>query len=172
LDFPDSLSPVRDGLFGRKEVMPLDNLSKRIKALQVFDIERETISIINEYGWYISALLRTQLQEGKDMFNEPVTIFGRDYYKDATIFNKERNGVGLGKQTEFITNYDSGAFYMSLKTVAKGRAFITESNVPYFDDIIRRSGDKIMKLNNKHLGEFRNEILIPKLRERFKAYSR
>jgi len=151
--------------------MPLDNVMKKIKALQFFDIEKETIDIINKNGYYITALLRTQLQQGKDMFGEPVTIFGRDFYADATIFDKERHGVGLGKQTEFITNYNSGAFYMSLKTVANGRTFKTESDVPYFSEILRRSGDRIMKLNNKNLGEFRNEILIPQLRQRFKELS-
>lgn len=152
--------------------MPLNNLFKKIEALELFDIQKETIDIINENGYYITALLRLQLQEGKDMFDEPVTIFGRDYYSDRTIFDKEHgNYPALGKQTEFITNYRMGYFYNSLVTVAQGRVFKTESNVPYFDEIIRRSGDKILKLNNKHLGQFRNEILIPELRLRWRLRS-
>lgn len=146
--------------------MPLNNLIKRIEALESFDIEREIIDIINKNGYYVSALLRLQLQKGKDANNESVKIFGRDYYKDATIFDKERHGVGLGKQTEWITNYHSGAFYASLITVAKGTTFKTESSVPYFQDILKRSGDVIMKLNKEHLVEFTNEIIIPELKIR------
>lgn len=153
--------------------MPLNNLFKRIEALQAFDVKKETIAIINEYGWYITALLRLQLQEGKDSNDEPVTIFGRNYYKDATVFDKEHgNYPPLGKVTEFITNYKTGTFYTSLKTTASGNVFKTDSDVPYFNEIIARSGDKIMKLNVKHLKQFKDEILIPKLRERFKAMSR
>lgn len=153
--------------------MPLSNLIKKIEALQVFDIRKETIDIINKNGFYISALLRLQLQDGRDSNDEPVTIFGRDYYKDATIFNKEHgNYPALGKQTEWITNYQSGYFYASLVTVAEGTIFRTESNVPYFKEILARSGDVIMKLNKKHLLQFKEEVLIPELRARWIASSR
>lgn len=152
--------------------MPLNNLFRKISALEAFDIEKETIDIINKNGYYVSALLRLQLQEGKDANDEPVNIFGRDYYSDRTIFDKEHgNYAPLGKQTEWITNYRTGAFYLSLHTVAQGRIFKTESDVPYFPDILKRSGDIIMKLNNKHLNEFRNEIILPELRARWRAYS-
>lgn len=152
--------------------MPLDNLFRKIEALELFDIEKEIIDIINKNGYYITALLRLQLQEGKDGNDEPVTVFGRDFYADSTVFDKERHGVGLGKQTEFITNYKSGAFYMSLVTITEGRFFKTESSLSYFNDILARSGDVIMKLNKKHLLQFKEEILIPELRLRFKAMSR
>lgn len=153
--------------------MPLTNLLKRINALTVFDVEKETIDIINKNQFYITALLRLQLQEGKDANDEPVKIFGRDYYSDRTIFDKEHgNYPPLGKQTEWITNYRTGAFYASLVTVAEGRIFKTESDVAYFDKILERSGDVIMKLNKKHLSEFAHEILIPELRNRWAAISR
>lgn len=151
--------------------MPLNNLFKKIEALEKFDIEKEAIDIINKNGDYITGLLRLQLQAGKDSNDENITVFGRDFYSDLTIFNKERHGVGLGKQTNWITNYMSGRFYMSLKTVAYGRVFKTESDVPYFQDILARSGESIMKLNKIHLEEFAAEILIPELRRRFKAMS-
>jgi hypothetical protein len=152
--------------------MPLDNLRKKINALQVFDIEKDTIDIINKNEYYITALLKLQLQEGKDSEGKNVTIFGRDYYSDRTIFDKEHgNYPPLGKLTQWITNYKTGAFYASLITVAQGRVFKTESDVAYFDKIIQRSGDKIMKLNKQHLVEFAEEILVPELRKRFKDLS-
>src|SRR5882672_2842088 len=142
--------------------MPLNNLSRLIRALEVFDVEKETIDIINKNEFYITALLRTQLQEGKDSDDKPVTIFGRDYYSDRTVFDKEHgNYPPLGRQTQWITNYQTGAFYASLRTIAEGRTFKTESDVAYFDKILERSGDKIMKLNKKHLAEFTREVLIP-----------
>lgn len=152
--------------------MPLNNLYKKIRAIEMFDIEKETIDIINKNGYYLAALIRLQLQEGKDMFGEPVTIFGRDYYSDRTIFDKEHGLYPpLGKQTEWITNFKNGYFYSSLQVVASGRVFKAISDVPYFEEILKRSGDKIIKLNNAHLNEFRNEILIPELRRRFKLSS-
>lgn len=153
--------------------MPLDNLYRKIEALEAFDIEKETIDIINKNEYYITALLRLQLQQGLDSEDKPVTIFGRDYYKDSTIFDKEHgNYPPLGKQTEWITNYRTGAFYTSLFTVARGNTFKTESDVPYFEEILKRSGDVIMKLNKEHLLQFSKEILIPQLRIRFLSLSK
>lgn len=149
--------------------MPLNNLFRRIDALIKFDIEKETIQIINDYGWYISALLRLQLQEGKDSDGEPTTVFGKTYYADRTVFDKEHgNYPALGKQTEFITLYKTGAFYQGLRTIAEGTVFRTESDVPYFEDILRMSGEKIIKLNKENLLQFSQEILIPQLRERYR----
>lgn len=153
--------------------MPLNNLFKKIEAIELFDIEKETIDIINKNSFYITAMLRLQLQQGKDSEGNPVTIFGRDYYSDRTVFDKEHgNYPALGKVTEYITNYRTGAFYMSLVTKAEGRIFFTESNVPYFEEILKRSGDVIMKLNKEHLREFSQEILIPELKRRFQQLSK
>lgn len=148
--------------------MPLTNLFKKIEAIETFDVEQETINIINEYGWFITSLLRLQLQKGRDANDEPVRIFGRDHYADSTIFYKEHKiGSALSKQTEWVTNYDHGYFYSSLKTVAEGRIFRTESDVLYFEEILRRSGDVIIKLSKEHLSQFAEEILIPQLKIRF-----
>lgn len=153
--------------------MPLSNLYRKLQAIENLNIENETIDIINQNGWYINALLRLQLQAGKDANNEDVTIFGRDYYADRTIFDKEHgNYPPLGKQTEWITNYKNGYFYAELVTHAQGRVFWTESEVPYFQRILDRSGDVIMKLNKEHLLQFTEEILVPELRRRYYASSR
>lgn len=150
--------------------MAFQNIIKKLRAIERFDIEQETINIINENRYYIEALLRLQLQSGKDGNNEPVTIFGRDFYKDATIFEKERHGVGLGKETGFVTNYMNGFFYSGLIAQAQGRTFEITSTVPYFTQIILRSGEQIMYLNTEHLQEFSKEVLIPQLQIRLKAF--
>lgn len=149
--------------------MPLNNFARKIEALESFDILSNVIDIINQNSFYVTALLRLQLQEGRDANDEPVRIFGRDFYSDRTIFDKEHgNYAPLGKVTEWITNYKTGDFYSSLETEAFGTVFRTQSDVPYFDEILRRSGDIIIKLNRAHLIELRNEVIIPELRKRIK----
>lgn len=150
--------------------MPITILRQKIAAIKKFDIVAETIKIINDNGFYIAGLLRLQLQEGKDGDGKNVTVFGRDYYSDATIQDKRYNGSGLGKQTEWITNYMSGHFYSSLKVKTQGTLFSIESDLPYFKDILERSGSVIMELNKQHLQEFTEEILIPTLQQRLKVY--
>jgi len=152
--------------------MPLNNLFRKLNAVQTFDIQSESLKIITEYGYYITALIRLQLQQGKDANDENVKIFGRDFYSDRTIFDKEHgNYPPLGKQTEWITNYKTGAFYASLRTVVHGTTFGQESDVSYFEDIIERSGEVILRLNKEHILEFKEEILIPELRRRYKLLS-
>lgn len=139
-----------------------------MKALRDFDFQAETIKIINENGFFLIALLRTQLAEGKDSQGKQVTVFGRPFYADRTVFNKERHGAGLGKQTDWITNYMSGAFYSQLQVITEGKAFRIDSAVPYFDEILSRSGRTIMELNKKNTQQFTKEILIPQLKARLK----
>ena len=149
--------------------MPFDDFYKKLEVLSDFDIEAETIDIINKNGYYIEGLIRLQLQEGKDGRDENVKVFGRDYYSDRTIQDKRYNGIGLGKQTEWITNYMTGAFYSSLRTITEGETFETISPLDYFQDILNRSGSVIMELNEKHLKEFSEEILFPELQKRFNS---
>lgn len=151
--------------------MPLTNLQNTIFALKVFDIEKETISIINNNSEYLSFLLKEQLRIGRDGDDKPVTLKRRggvyNFYSDRTVFNKEFNGIGLGKETDVITNYMSGTFYHSIVVRTSGTEFEMFSDVPYFPDILFRSGTKIMELNSKHLQIFAENILITQLRERF-----
>lgn len=147
--------------------MPLDDFFNKIVFMQEFDIEKEAILIINKNHEVIEDLLRNQLQQGKDGDGNDVTIFGRGEYRDATIRHKLDEGEGLGAETEFITNYMTGAFYTSLKAVASGSSFETKSDVEYFEDIISQSGTKIMELDAESLQIFANEIMIPQIQEVF-----
>lgn len=147
--------------------MPLNDFYNKIVALQEFDLEKEISEIIIQNSFYISGLLRTQLQEGRDGKGKLVTIFGKPYYSDLTIQDKYYHGVGLGKQTEFITNFMSGVFYASLKVRVSGNTFESYSEVDYFGEIIRRSGGVIMELDEIRLRELSEEIIIPELTKRF-----
>jgi len=146
--------------------MPLNNLRNRIQKLQKFNLESSVTAIINSNSDYLANLLSLQLAQGKDADNQNVTVFGRDYYSDSTVFEKTRHGSGLGKVTDRITNYMSGAFYIGLKVFATDKKFIFTSNVPYFEDILTRSGThRIIELNEEHLNQFKQEILFPQLKQ-------
>lgn len=143
--------------------MPITNAIQTLRSVRDFDVVTEAMKIINANGYYIASLLREQLALGKDSLGKPVTIFGRDFYRYRTILKKEKFGIGLGKHTEWVTNYMSGRFYNSLKVLAENNTFSITSDVPYFPEILQRSGTVIMELDEKHLTQFSNEILIPQL---------
>jgi len=148
--------------------MPFPNLFRYTERLAKFDLQYETTRIINENSEYLTNLLAIQLSQGKDADGANVTVFGKDYYSDRTVFEKTRHGSGLGKVTDRITNYMSGAFYFGLKVNVNGTRFVFTSDVPYFQDILTRSGtERVIQLNQEHLEQFRNEILIPQLKLAF-----
>lgn len=150
--------------------MALDNLYRKIVAIQEFDIVTETVQIINANGYFIAELLRSQLRQGKDADDKPVFAEYGPYYADATVFEKERHGVGLGKHTEWVTNYMTGKFYASLKVITSGTLFAIDSDVDYFPEILRRSGTRVIELSKKSLEIFSSQILMPQLRERYKLH--
>lgn len=150
--------------------MPLNNLRLKVAALKGFDIVGETMQIINANAYFILGLIRTQMQEGKDADGKPVFAKYGPFYAKSTVFKKERYGVGLGKHTEWVTNYMTGKFYSQLRVVEVGKTFGVTSDVDYFPEIMARSGPRILALSKKDLREFRRDILLPQLRERFKQY--
>lgn len=149
--------------------MPLNNFYKQIVKLQQFNVLAETADILGINGEFIAELLREQLRAGKDGRGKNVTVFGRDYYSDATVFEKERHGQGFGKFTDWITNYMSGRFYNSIRTEVEGTTFKQISDVDYFPEILRRSGSVIMELDIQSLNRLHDEILLPELKLRFNA---
>lgn len=149
--------------------MPLKNFERKILAIDSFDIVRETMDIMKDNEEWLADRLRAQMALGLDAKNRPVTLFGRDEYRKSTIENKRENAYGLGKRTDIITNYMFGDFYAEIKLRVSGTRFIFDSSVPYYNDILKRSGNSIMQLNEENLRNFRNNILVPELRRRFLA---
>lgn len=146
--------------------MPLNNLYAKIVKLQEFSIEAEAMRIINENAEFLVSLLKSQLAKGVDGDGNQVLAKYGDFYADRTVFNKERHGVGLGKETRWVTNYMSGTFYLSIHMVTSGITFTFDSNVPYFVDIALRNSNSLMHLNKANLLRFKNEILVPQLQIR------
>ena len=149
--------------------MSIRNVIRKIKEAQKFDVEKETISILQKNTGFIIELLQSQLAKGKDGLNQPITIFGRDYYSDRTVFEKERHGTGLGSVTDYVTSYMTGAFWLGMNVKFSGPNFFIKSDVPYFNKIITQSGEKIMQLSPENLRILSESIVQPELDKRFKA---
>ena len=145
--------------------MAFTEIKNRIKAQLTFDVNKEIADIINENGTFITGLLKKQLARGKDSKGNNVTVFGRDYYSDRTVFEKERKG----QETRWITNYDSGTFYASLYVYASGTSFIFDSAVPHFSEILIQSGEVIMELDQENITILRNQVIVPQLQIRYNA---
>lgn len=145
--------------------MSFNNLLKRIANTEDFDVQRNTLEILQENSELIADMVAQQLALGKDGNDEDVLINGSGY-KPSTIYQKKNFGSGLGAVTDRVTNYSSGAFYQSLILETKGSLFFVESPLPYFGDIIGRSGQIIMELNSEHK-EILSNIVRTKLKERW-----
>lgn len=146
----------------------LDDFKNRIAALQAFDFGQELNNIVEKNADKIPDILAQQLALGKDGAGEPVTLNGSQEYAPFTIEIKERFGKGLGAVTDRVTNYMTGAFYQDMKTTVENDAFETTSDVPYFDDIIERSGSIVMELDESSRIEFGQQVTLPAIKEALK----
>jgi len=130
-------------------------------------LQQKINKILNENRDFLEELLKTQLAEGRDRYDKPVTITDEDgertFYKYRTILRKGREGTGLGAHIAWITNYMSGSFYSSIEARVYGTKFSFSSDVPYYDKIVFRSGDKIMHLSDSSMKILMEEIIRPQL---------
>lgn len=147
----------------------LDDFKNRISALQSFDFGQELNNIVEQNADKIPNALAEQLAQGKDGNNEPVLLNGNPEYAPFTIEIKDRFGKGLGAVTDRVTNYMTGAFYQDMKTSVENDAFETVSDVPYFDDIIERSGSIVMELDESSRIEFGQNVTLPAIKEILKT---
>ena len=152
--------------------MAFTNIRKKIAQYQTFDINKEAMQIIREEHEFLEDLLKRQLAAGKDKNNNNVTINGKDFYSKFTIEIKKEYGFGIGKITDWITNNMTGEFYASIQMKTDKTKFTFDSDVPYYPDIIKRSGSVIMDLNKEHLIMFRNNVLVPELKARIALRTR
>lgn len=145
--------------------MPLDDFKNTIDKLTAFDFGQELQTIVSEHTDDITEFLKVQMAAGKDGNNEPVTLNGNPEYSPFTILDKKLRGHGLGAVTDRITTYMTGDLYRSMKTNTEGSAFFTQSDVPYFDEVIDRTGDQVMELDEDSRRKFGNEITLPAIQD-------
>lgn len=147
----------------------LDDFKNRIASLNSFDFGKELTNIVEQNADKIPDILAQQLAQGKDGSGEPVLLNGNPEYAPFTIEIKERFGKGLGAVTDRVTNYMTGAFYQDMKTAVENDAFETVSDVPYFEDIIERSGSIVMELDESSRIEFGQQVTLPAIKEVLKS---
>lgn len=150
--------------------MSLRDVINKLKGTVQFNVEQAVLQIIDENTEFLIFLLKYQMSQGIDGDGKMTTVFGKDFYADSTVFEKERHGVGLGRETNFITNYMSGEFYESIQMTRSGSTVVFTSDVPYYEEILLRSGKNIMKFNIETTKIFEKEILNPQLKIKYEAF--
>ena len=146
--------------------MPLDDLYNKITVLGEFDWAANTAEIITENAEFITELVRNQLSEGQSGDGNR-TLAKNGSYAQFTINKKLKNDEGLAKVTEYVTMYETGEFYLSLRVITDGVSFEVTSDVPQFDELNSWNNKKLIELSPESCGLFKREILLPQLIERF-----
>lgn len=134
------------GISAKQAKTNLRNLELRIKKLNEIDIPVAYENALIENERVIIEFVQEQLASGRTGTGEPTTLYGVTEYDPFTVRDKKQFGVGLGRVTDRITLYMTGAFYEQMYTTAQKGTFSVKSRVPYFEDIILRSGPEVMHL--------------------------
>jgi len=146
--------------------MAFDDLQNKIKAFGALDFNAELFNVVNNNTNLLSTLQKEQMATGLDANNEPVLATQGAFYTPYTKQIKKAAGVGLGAEINVVTNYMNGNFYNTLKKqVYDNGAVETVSNVDYFEDILNRSGEVALDLNEEHRKEFAEEKVIPHIQK-------
>jgi hypothetical protein len=145
--------------------MPFQDLENRINKLQAFDFGQELQEIVSDNLDKLPVYLKEQLAAGRDGNDQPTTIFGRHGYSPKTVEIKQANGVGLGAVTDRITNYMSGDFFNSITEKLEGQVFEADSEVSYFGDIILRSPEALLDIDQRNRLDFATTITLPAIKQ-------
>ena len=147
--------------------MPLDQLQQFINSLDAFDFEASLSSAIVTNKDVISDKVAEQLgSTSLDGDGNPVLLDGGGY-AGATIRYKQDFGRGLGAVTDRVTLYQTGELYRMINTEVVVDEVNTMSDVPYYDELIQRTGEQVMKLNETNRLEFAQEYVMPAFAEYF-----
>lgn len=145
--------------------MAFIDLQSKIIALNAIDFGEELFNVVDANTVLLADMQKEQMSTGLDANNEPVLATTGAGYTPYTIQIKKAIGVGLGAETSVVTNYMTGAFYNSLqKKVYSNGAVETDSNVDYFEEILSRSGEVALDLNEEHRLEFAETKVLPHIK--------
>jgi len=147
--------------------MALDQLQQFISDLDAFDFEASMSGVILDNKDIISDMVAAQLgSTSLDGNNNPVLLDGSGY-ADSTIRYKQEHGQGLGAITDRVTLYQTGELYKMIDTEVVVDEVQTMSDVPYYDELMQRTGEDVMKLNETNRIDFATEILMPAFSQEF-----
>lgn len=139
----------------------LDPFKRLIDSLSAFDFGAEMRNVVDENINELTPAVQDQLSKGFDGNDNQNTVFGKQEYSQKTISIKEAKGVGLGRETGYVTNYMSGDFYRSLVFKTDGDVFEADSDVPYFGDIRLYSDPALLEVDEANRKEFAEAYTLP-----------
>lgn len=147
--------------------MPLDQLEQLITNLSRFSFEEEQNIIIEENKDVLADLQAEQWgSTSKDYAGREIKLLdnpgGR--YRPFTIQKKLSEGSGLGRVTNRITLFQTGALYRQLFVTITTQKFFLKSTVPYFSKLMKRTGD-VTGLDVDHRRTFAETYVVPGMRE-------
>lgn len=145
--------------------MPLQDFENTINKMQAFDFGQELLTIVADNTEKLADYVKEQLAVGTDGDDKPNTIFGRKGYSQKTVEIKQANGVGLGAETSYITNYMTGEFYNTLLMKTEADTFEADSPVSYFGDITLYSSEDLLKVDEIHRKDFGETVTLPGISE-------
>ena len=144
--------------------MALTGLQQLANALEAFNTNAVIEKIIHDNSEALVDLLKQQLASGTDSNKQAIAYEGNNLYKPYTIRYKQKYGAGLGAVTDHFTLYMSGNLYNQLFASVQGGTYSIESKVPYFDDVIMKTGDSVTGLSEESRKQFYETILLPAFR--------
>lgn len=125
---------------------------ERVAAL---DLQQAAVTSIENTSGAISDLNAEQMSKGIKSDGNEIT----PPYSLFTIIEKLRAGTGLGKVTDRVTLFQTGAFYRGIDTSVKGVDVITTSLDSKTPDLVSRYGAEIFGLSAPFKMEYIREVL-------------
>lgn len=149
--------------------MPLDQLEKLINNLSQFSFEAEQTKIIEENKDVLADLQAEQWGSiSKDYADRDIKLLDNPQYdggyRPFTIKKKKTEGTGLGRVTNRITLFQTGALYRELFTTITSGKYLLSSEVPYFKKLMKRTGD-VTGLDEERRLKFAESYVLPGVKE-------
>jgi hypothetical protein len=139
----------------------LDNLKKKVAALQKFSFQDELLKAVTDNKDKIANLQRKQLDAGKDANNHALTLEGGGYAPFTLIMKFRKN------QPLYVTWKDTGEMHNSIRAMITGQKFSLTSDNFKFHKMLERSGEDAVGLNFDSRKEFIETVTRPAV---LKAY--
>jgi hypothetical protein len=130
-------------------------------SLKSFNLQKEQYAILEENKDVISDLQAEVLAEGKDRSGR----VRDDFYSDFTVRYKQEFGQGLGKVTDRVTFYMTGAMYQSFFTYLSKRTYEVRSPLERWDKMIERIGKENYGLDYQRRMKYFEEVNKPRVIE-------
>lgn len=131
------------------------------------DWKAELVEAIEANTDKLAELQKDQLERGVDGQGDLSLATRGAFYQPATIAYKKIFGVGLGAETDRVTNYMTGNLYAGLQKKVVGETIETMDNVSYFDDVKARSSASQFDLGESSRLQFAKEVVLPTVADSF-----